>query len=82
MERLCESVQISLNRNSIHGDTSAALPGGVRLGTPAMTTRGLGVRDFGTVAEMLDEVWDFAGRGLSVGCMGWLGRWVGVVAVR
>ena len=56
MEKLCEAVNISLNKNAVHGDVSAAVPGGVRLGTPAMTTRGLGEQDFETVAELLDEV--------------------------
>ncbi len=39
----------------VHGDESAATPGGVRIGTPAMTTRGLGEDDFGAVAGFLDE---------------------------
>ena len=55
MERLCEAVHISLNKNAIHGDTNAAAPGGVRIGTPAMTTRGLSPDDFERVAEHLDE---------------------------
>merc|ERR1711971_841492 len=40
VEKVCEAVSISLNRNSVHGDTSALTPGGVRIGSPAMTTRG------------------------------------------
>jgi len=55
MEKLCEAAHISLNKNAIHGDRSAAVPGGVRLGTPAMTTRGLDEAAFETVAEFLDE---------------------------
>jgi len=55
MEKLCEAVHISLNKNAVHGDQSAAVPGGVRLGTPAMTTRGLTTRDFEEVAAFLDE---------------------------
>ena len=39
----------------MHGDESAATPGGVRIGTPAMTTRGLGEDDFGAVADFLHE---------------------------
>ena len=46
MELLCEAVHITLNKNAVHGDTSAATPGGVRIGTPAMTTRGLVDSDF------------------------------------
>jgi glycine/serine hydroxymethyltransferase len=55
MEKLCEAVHISLNKNAIVGDKSAAVPGGVRLGTPAMTTRGLGESDFEEVAELLHQ---------------------------
>merc|ERR1712087_3156 len=40
LEKVCEAVSISLNRNAVHGDASALTPGGVRIGSPAMTTRG------------------------------------------
>merc|ERR1719188_1735059 len=40
VEKVCELVSISLNRNAVHGDASALSPGGVRIGSPAMTTRG------------------------------------------
>ena len=53
MERLCEAVHISLNKNAVRGDKSALTPGGVRLGTPAMTTRGLSEVDFDEVADQL-----------------------------
>jgi len=39
-ERLLEVIHITANKNSVIGDTSAVVPGGVRLGTPAMTSRG------------------------------------------
>lgn len=35
-----------MNKNTIYGDTNSFVPGGVRLGTPAMTTRGLMEDDF------------------------------------
>lgn len=53
VEKACEAVSISLNRNSVHGDKSALTPGGVRIGAPAMTTRGCTEDDFRTVAEFL-----------------------------
>ncbi len=53
MEKLYEHVHISLNKNSIAGDKSAMTPGGVRIGTPAMTTRGCTVEDMDEVAEFL-----------------------------
>merc|ERR1711981_187287 len=55
IEKVCEAVSISLNRNAVHGDASALSPGGVRIGTPAMTTRGCTVEDFKKVADFLDR---------------------------
>ena len=40
MENACDKVHITLNKNTIIGDKSAVTPGGVRIGTPAVTTRG------------------------------------------
>jgi len=55
LEKLAEAVGITLNKNAVHGDVSAATPGGVRIGTPALTTRGFGTADFETVAGFLHE---------------------------
>jgi glycine hydroxymethyltransferase len=55
VERVLELASITTNKNSIPGDTSALNPGGVRLGTPALTTRGLNERDFDEVAGFLDR---------------------------
>merc|ERR1719159_311581 len=46
VEKVCEICSISLNRNAVHGDASALSPGGVRIGSPAMTTRGCTAEDF------------------------------------
>merc|ERR1712232_1448578 len=51
VEKVCEAASISLNRNAVHGDASALSPGGVRIGTPAMTTRGCTSADFEKIAE-------------------------------
>lgn len=40
LEKACDEVHITLNKNTIIGDKSAVTPGGVRIGTPAVTTRG------------------------------------------
>merc|ERR1711866_31941 len=56
VEKVCEAVSISLNRNAVHGDASALSPGGVRIGAPAMTTRGLKEDGFVKIAEFLDRV--------------------------
>lgn len=55
LEKLCDEVCITLNKNSIYGDRSAMSPGGVRIGTPALTTRGFDEADFEKVADFLHE---------------------------
>jgi glycine hydroxymethyltransferase len=55
VEKLCEAAHISLNKNSVYGDRSAISPGGVRIGTPALTTRGFKEGDFVKVADLLDR---------------------------
>merc|ERR1711972_671651 len=55
VEKVCEKVSISLNRNAVHGDAPALSPGGVRIGAPAMTTRGCTIDDFKKIAEFLDR---------------------------
>jgi len=56
LEKLFEACDISVNKNSVVGDTSAVSPGGIRLGTPAMTTRGMVEQDMRTTAQLLHEV--------------------------
>jgi glycine hydroxymethyltransferase len=55
VEKVCEAASISLNRNTVHGDVSALSPGGVRIGSPAMTTRGCNEEDFKKIGEFLDR---------------------------
>lgn len=55
VEKVCEFASISLNRNCVQGDKSALSPGGVRIGTPAMTTRGCNEEDMVKIAEFLDR---------------------------
>lgn len=55
VERVCEECSISLNRNTLIGDKSALRPGGVRVGAPAMTTRGCNTDDFRKIAGFLDR---------------------------
>merc|ERR1719230_2561260 len=55
VEKVCEAASISLNRNAVHGDASALSPGGVRIGSPAMTTRGCSEAEFKQIAEFLDR---------------------------
>ena len=53
MERLLEVIDVSVNKNSVSGDNSAVTPGGVRIGTPAMTTRGMRETDVKQLADIL-----------------------------
>lgn len=43
----------TVNKNCVPGDRSAASPGGVRIGTPAMTTRGLVEADMVQIGEVI-----------------------------
>lgn len=56
VEKLCDAVHITLNKNTIVGDKSATTPGGVRVGTPAITTRGYLAEDAKQVGRFLDDV--------------------------
>ena len=55
LEQICEFVNITLNKNSVPGDTSALNPGGIRLGTASLTTRGFREADFVKVSELLHQ---------------------------
>lgn len=55
VEKVCDLAHITLNKNSVAGDKSALVPGGVRIGTPALTTRGFTEKDFEMVAQMVDR---------------------------
>jgi len=55
VDYFCSQVNISLNKNVIPGGQNAVVPGGIRLGSPAMTTRGCLEKDFVQIAEFLDR---------------------------
>lgn len=55
MQTVCDNVSITLNKNAVLGDRSALTPGGVRVGAPALTTRGLKEDDFRKVADFLHQ---------------------------
>lgn len=58
-EKILESISIACNKNTVPGDKSALNCSGIRLGTPALTTRGLVEKD-------IDKVVDFIHRGAYV----------------
>ena len=56
-EKVLDMVGLTLNANSLPGDKGGAFkPNGVRLGTPAITTRGLGVPEMKKLAGWMKEV--------------------------
>jgi len=55
VERVLEIANIAANKNTIPGDKSAMTPGGIRMGTPALTSRGFTEEDFEKVAEFFDR---------------------------
>ncbi|GAY48109.1 hypothetical protein CUMW_109320 [Citrus unshiu] len=54
VEKVLESVHIAANKNTVPGDVSAMVPGGIRMGTPALTSRGFVEEDFEKVAEFFN----------------------------
>jgi len=53
VEKVLDMMHVTTNKNSVVGDKSAVTPGGIRLGTPALTTRGMLEQDMVTVANFL-----------------------------
>lgn len=55
MEHVCNACNISVNKNSVPGDKSAISPGGLRMGTPALTSRDFKEAEFIYVAGLIDR---------------------------
>jgi len=55
VERVLELANIAANKNTVPGDVSAMTPGGIRMGSPALTSRGFTEEDFVQVAEFFDR---------------------------
>lgn len=56
VELVANHTNVTLNKNTIAGDKSAMTPHGIRLGTPACTTRGYTKEHMDEVAEFLDRI--------------------------
>ncbi|KZT70433.1 SHMT-domain-containing protein [Daedalea quercina L-15889] len=55
LEKLCDLVGITINKNAVSGDASAQTPGGIRLGTSALTSRNMLEADMKVVAGFLNR---------------------------
>lgn len=56
-ERLLEEVGVTVNKNAIPFDPQKpTVTSGIRLGTPAVTTRGMGPREMTEIAEIIAQV--------------------------
>jgi glycine hydroxymethyltransferase len=56
-EKLLDAVGITCNKNTIPGDSRPPTQAsGIRLGTPAVTTRGFGVDECRLVARMIADI--------------------------
>ncbi|KNH06395.1 serine hydroxymethyltransferase [Perkinsela sp. CCAP 1560/4] len=55
LEKVLEHVKISVNKNTVVGDKSAATPGGVRIGTAALTSRGFKESEMRKIAVFLNK---------------------------
>lgn len=55
VQHVLDMAHVTLNKNAVPGDKSAMVPGGIRVGTPAMTTRGFKEDDFRRVADIIDR---------------------------
>ncbi|TFK41486.1 pyridoxal phosphate-dependent transferase, partial [Crucibulum laeve] len=53
VEKVCDLMGITINKNAVSGDASAQVPGGIRLGTSALTSRDMKEEDIKIVADFL-----------------------------
>jgi len=60
VEAVLERVNIAANKNTVPGDISALFPSGLRVGTPAMTTRGFTAKEFEKVTDYIQRAVDIS----------------------
>lgn len=60
MQFLCEQCGITLSKCALPSDKDVNAPTGVRIGTPALTTRGFGVEEFQAVGDILHRAMQLA----------------------
>merc|ERR1712133_4216 len=59
-EKGLEEIGIACNKNTVPGDKSALNPSGVRLGTPALATRGMNEEHIKKVVAFIDSAFKLA----------------------
>ena len=60
MEETLDKIGLTLNKNSVPDDVLPPFrPSGIRLGTPAITTRGLKENDMARIAEWMKQAIEF-----------------------
>ncbi|PRD36683.1 UNVERIFIED_CONTAM: Serine hydroxymethyltransferase [Trichonephila clavipes] len=60
LELVMNATNITANKNTCPGDKSALVPGGVRLGAPALTSRNFKEKDFEQVVEFIHRAVEIA----------------------
>ncbi|KAF7348525.1 Serine hydroxymethyltransferase [Mycena venus] len=53
VEKVCDLMGITINKNAVSGDASAQVPGGIRLGTSAVTSRNMLEADVKVIGDFL-----------------------------
>jgi glycine hydroxymethyltransferase len=55
-EKVLDAVAITVNKNTVPGETeSPFVTSGIRIGTPAVTTRGMGVEQMRQIADYIEQ---------------------------
>jgi glycine hydroxymethyltransferase len=66
-EKALDHAGITVNKNTVPGETeSPFVTSGVRIGTPALTTRGLGVPEMREIARLIDDAIQSRGDDVSI----------------
>jgi glycine hydroxymethyltransferase len=62
IETILNEIDIYINKNTVPGDKSALIPSGIRIGSPAMTTRGCLEKDFVQIMTFLNRGTEIASK--------------------